>query len=466
MSTYSTYAYDAIDPMSSKRCKESGRADILKPKVGRNVYANFRLRVLTAIQQAKCFDVLWTQAKDWKPAGTGQVKRKLRSKDSVGGKITGTDKEDITAEEATITARTIILDHLFDGPWQKKLLQICERGDPIFSFFWELDNRYYNASDPKEKAEAARKFQDFKYNPNQDCLTIAGQVHDHLRDEHAFHSGLELDNLAKWTAYQTFLDLGAMPNVHLKETVDHLNERLRFQLKGELSDASLEEFRDTLEDKVDDLRLTGDFAALDPIPDWHARPGVAMSAHKVSARDIYESTRAKATYSRRVPVDYNAIPGQGRVPRRGHDQGQSDFPTARRVSWQDGVRPERKRDSRQSSRSSSSSSPDESPKPLSMPSPKPDHVKWEDWRNMSGDDKDICVGPNNKDPCCRKIIENADGTRRRCGEKHFTRKHSDVHPTAQLAALEDQDALDYEFYLQMKSSQDTTAHPPPLVAGG
>ena len=95
MSTYSTYAYDAIDPMSSKRCEESGRADILKPKVGRNIYASFRLRVLTAIQQAKCFDVLWTQAKDWKPTGTGQVKRKLRSKDSVGGKVTGTDKEGI-----------------------------------------------------------------------------------------------------------------------------------------------------------------------------------------------------------------------------------------------------------------------------------------------------------------------------------------------------------------------------------
>ena len=84
-----------------------------------------------------------------------------------------------------------------------------------------MDNRYYDPSDPKETAAAARAFQDYKYKPNQDCLTIAGQVHGHLRDEHALHSELDLDNMAKWTAYQTFLDLGAMPNVHLKETVDN-----------------------------------------------------------------------------------------------------------------------------------------------------------------------------------------------------------------------------------------------------
>jgi hypothetical protein len=113
--------------------------------IGRRIYDNFRLslKVMLCLIKAKCFDILWTEAKDWKPEGSGAVKRKLRSKNSVGGAVQGMDKEGITVEGATIIAKTIILEHLVDGPWQKKLLQICEKNRPIFSFFWDLDMMRY-----------------------------------------------------------------------------------------------------------------------------------------------------------------------------------------------------------------------------------------------------------------------------------------------------------------------------------
>jgi hypothetical protein len=69
---------------------------------------------------------------------------------------------------------------------------------------------------------------------------------------------------------------------------------------------------------------------------------------------------------------------------------------------------------------------------------------------MDSDAMDVCVGPNNKDPRCRKMIENPNGTRRRCGQKHFTRQHKELHPTACLAVIENQDALDCQLHLEMK----------------
>ena len=62
---------------------------------------------------------------------------------------------------------------------------------------------------------------------------------------------------------------------------------------------------------------------------------------------------------------------------------------------------------------------------------------------MDGDQMDVCVGPNKKDPRCRKITENADGIRSRCGTNHFTRLHAGLHPTARLTVIKNQDALVY-----------------------
>ena len=53
----------------------------------------------------------------------------------------------------------------------------------------------------------------------------------------------------------------------------------------------------------------------------------------------------------------------------------------------------------------------------------PYSVNEEDWLSMDTDAMDICVGTNNKDPRCRKVIHYPDGTRGRCGLQHFTRQH-------------------------------------------
>ena len=76
---------------------------------------------------------------------------------------------------------------------------------------------------------------------------------------------------------------------------------------------------------------------------------------------------------------------------------------------------------------------------------------------MDSDAMDVCVGPNNKDP---------DGTRRRCGQKHFTRLHMQLHSTARLAVIENQDTLDYQFYLKMKSQDGFPSNPAPSVTRG
>ena len=89
-------ASDYDEDPRSKVCVESGLATIMKPSVGRRIYDNFRLKVMLCLIKAKCFDILWTEAKDWKPEGAGAVKRKLRSKNSVGGAVQGMDKEGIT----------------------------------------------------------------------------------------------------------------------------------------------------------------------------------------------------------------------------------------------------------------------------------------------------------------------------------------------------------------------------------
>jgi hypothetical protein len=91
----------------------------MKPHIGRRIYDNFRLKVMLCLIKAKCFDISWNEAKDWKPDGAGEVKHKLRNKNSDGGAVQGMDKGGITIEEAAITAKTIILDHLVDGPWQR-----------------------------------------------------------------------------------------------------------------------------------------------------------------------------------------------------------------------------------------------------------------------------------------------------------------------------------------------------------
>lgn len=452
-------ASDYDEDPRSKVCVESGLATIMKPSVGRRIYDNFRLKVMLCLIKAKCFDILWTEAKDWKPDGAGAVKRKLRSKNSVGGAVQGMDKEGITIEEATIIAKTIILEHLVDGPWQKKLLQICEKKRPIFSFFWDLDMRYFDNKCSKANVSALRTFQDFKFKPDEDDLTLAGQVHDHYRDEYEFLAKLNFTELEKWEMYQAFLDLDVMPNVHLKDAVQSLCEKLEGRYKGQCSEDLLQDFRDKLEDVVEDFRLKGTFATLEGAANQPAYPllphphGVVMSAQRA-----YEDSRSGATYSRRTRTDYSAIPGQGRIPRRDHDQGnrgRSAPPAEHRVSW---------RDRRQDSSSATPSAPASERK--SLPRSKPDSVKEEDWLKMDSDAMDVCVGPNNKDPRCRKIIENPDGTRRRCGQKHFTRQHRELHPTARLAVIENQDALDYQFYLEMKSQDGFPSYPAPSATRG
>jgi hypothetical protein len=142
------------------------------------------------------------------------------------------DTEGLTVEEATIIDKTVILDHLVDGPWQTNLLKIFENNRPIFSFFWDLDMRYFDSKCSKANVTALRTFQDFKFKPNEDDLTLAGQVHDHYRDEYKFLAGLDFTDLKKWEMYQTFLDLDGMPNVHLKDAVQLLFEKREGRYKG------------------------------------------------------------------------------------------------------------------------------------------------------------------------------------------------------------------------------------------
>ena len=63
--------------------------------------------------------------------------------------------------------------------------------------------------------------------------------------------------------YQAFLDLNVMPNVHLKEAVRSLCEKLEGRYKGQCSEDLLQDFRDKLEDVVEDFRLKGTFATLE-----------------------------------------------------------------------------------------------------------------------------------------------------------------------------------------------------------
>ena len=210
---------------------------------------------------------------NWKPDGTDEPKRELRPKDGVGG-LQGLDKEGITAKEASIIARGIILDHLADGPWRKKLLIITEKKRPILSFFYDLDIKYFDNSSSKETSRAQSTFQDFKWHPNSGDLLVAGQVHDNYRDEYEFiATDVNFTPLEKWECFQVFLDLEKMPNIFLKDAVAALNKELKRHLKGVCSDDSLEHFRDSLEGTVEDLRVKGIFAMLEDAATPAAYPG-------------------------------------------------------------------------------------------------------------------------------------------------------------------------------------------------
>ena len=110
--------------------------------------------------------------------------------------------------------------------------------------------RYFDNKCSKASVTALRTFQDFKFKPDEDDLTLAGQVHYHYRDEYEFLAKLNFTELEKWEMYQAFLDLDVMPNVHLKDAVQSLCEKLEGRYKGQCSEDLLQDFRDKLEDVV------------------------------------------------------------------------------------------------------------------------------------------------------------------------------------------------------------------------
>jgi hypothetical protein len=117
--------------------------------------------------------------------------------------------------------------------------------------------RYFDSKCSKANVTALRTFQDFTFKPDEDDLTLVGQVHDHYRDEYGFLAKLNFTVLEKLEMHQIFLDLDGMPNVHLKDAVQLLCEKLEGRYKGQFSEDLLQDFRDKLEEVVEDFRLKG-----------------------------------------------------------------------------------------------------------------------------------------------------------------------------------------------------------------